>query len=103
MAGKGVFQSYCAAIKLEIQITGDVAVAQGIVPLVDLFDVLHKLLLNIREQQRIKFAGAVKVEPKAHFGLNIIIHSVIHVSGHLRRHPPGRRPDLSAPRGRPGA
>ena len=68
---------------MEIQIAGNIAVAQGIVPLIDLFDVLRKLFLNIREQQQVKFAGAVKVEPEAHFGLDIIIHPIIHWRSHL--------------------
>lgn len=44
----------------------------------EFLDVLHELLLNIREQKRIKFTGAVKVKPEAHLGLNVIIHPFIH-------------------------
>ena len=50
---------------------------------IDLFDVLRKLLLNVREQQHIELAGAVKVETERYFSLNIIIHSVIHQRDHL--------------------
>ncbi len=83
MAGESVFQLHHTSIKMEIQIAGNIAAAQGIVLLIDFFDVLHELLLNIREQQHIEFAGAVKVEPETHFGLDIIIHSVIHRRNHL--------------------
>lgn len=46
----------------EIHIVGNIAAAQGIVPLTDLF----VIFLNIRERQ-IKFAGAVKAEPETRF------------------------------------
>ena len=49
MAVKGIFQLHHTAIKSEIQIAGDVPVAQSIILLIDFFDVLHKLHLHIRE------------------------------------------------------
>ena len=70
MAGKGIFQLHHTAIKTEIQIAGDVAVAQSIILLMDFFDVLHELFLNIRQQQGIELAGAVKVKPEFYFSCN---------------------------------
>ena len=73
MAGKDIFQLHHTAIKAEIQIAGDIAVAQSIILLIDFFDVLHKLFLNIRQQQGIELAGAVKVKSEFNFCLNTTV------------------------------